>query len=34
MVLMKKKKLLVSIYNYMKGMHMIFNGININGRQI
>ena len=34
MVLMKKKKLLVSIYNYVKGMYMIFNGININGRQI
>ena len=29
-----KKKLLVSINNYMKGMHMIFNGVNINGRLI
>ena len=33
MVLMKKK-LLVSISNYMKGMHVIFNGFNVSGRQI
>ena len=33
MVSMKKKnKLLVSINNYMQGMH-IFNDINVNGRQ-
>ena len=33
MVLMKKK-LLVSINNYMKGMHVIMNGISVSGRQI
>ena len=28
----KKNIPLVSIHNYMKGMHMIFNGINVSGR--
>ena len=29
-----QNKFLVSINNYVQGMHMIFNGANVNGRQI
>ena len=31
---MKKNKLLVSINNYMQGLHVIFNDINIYGKEI
>ena len=31
---MKKNKLLVSTNNYMQGMHMMFNDINVYGREI
>ena len=31
---MKKNKLLVSINNFIEGMHVIFNDINVNGKAI